>query len=54
VVALDGAMELAHPGSLAVLLAPDGDGVGEDVELHAPVMLAGPHVRQGPTQLGVP
>ena len=53
-VALDRAVEQAHPGPLPVALPPGGHRVGQHVELHAPLVLAGPHVGQRPAQLGVP
>ena len=54
VMALDRSLELPHPGSLLVALLPRAHRIGEQVELYTALVLAGPDVRQRPTQLGVP
>ena len=46
--------ELAQPGGLAVDLLPADDRLAQVVELHAAVVVAGPHVLQRATELGVP
>src|SRR5450755_2994090 len=43
VVAVDRALELAHPGALLVARVPRRDGLGEQVKLHASVPLTGPY-----------
>jgi hypothetical protein len=53
-LALDRALQLAHPGALAVAVLPRGHRVGELVQLHPALVLAGPHVGQRAAQLGVP
>ncbi len=52
--ALERALQLAQEGPLAVPLIPGANGVGEHVQLHAALALAGPHVGQGAAELGVP
>jgi hypothetical protein len=52
--ALDLALEPPGPRPLAVALAPDAHRVGEQVQLHAALALAGPDVRQGAAELRVP
>src|SRR3954452_1995641 len=48
------ALERAHPRALAVALVPGRRGVGEEMELHAAVALAAPHVGERAPELGVP
>ena len=54
VLALDGPLELADPSALAVAVLPRRHGVGELVQLHPALVLAGPHVGQRAPQLRVP
>jgi hypothetical protein len=55
VTALDLAtLEVAHPGRLAVPVAPRRDRVAQQVQLHAALALARPDVGQRAPQLGMP
>ena len=54
VVALDGSLQVPHPGALPVALSPGRHGFAQPMELNAALELAGPDVPQGATQLGVP
>src|SRR5690606_19639982 len=50
----DRVVELAQPGALPVPGGPDDHRVAQVVQLDPAVVVAGPHVRQRPAELGVP